>query len=65
MKAWAAEVTNGWQSIRMNAFQDQLLTDTLKTREHENWIQQLLEDAKKSNLRLTGVSEKSEDNTKT
>lgn len=37
------------------AVNDQLLRDTLK------WTQQLLDDANKTNFRLTGISKKSED----
>lgn len=41
------------------AARDQLLRDVLKTtKEHEEWFQLLLDDAKKMNLRLTGNSEK-------
>lgn len=40
---------------------DHILKDTLKTtRAHRKWTLQILDDAKKTNLRLTGISEKSE-----
>lgn len=43
---------------------DQLLSINSKiTGKCEKWIQYLLDDTKKTNLRLTGISEKSENST--
>lgn len=45
-----------------NDSKDQLFKNTLKvTREHDKWIQQLLDDIKQINLRVNGISEKSEE----
>lgn len=38
---------------------EQLMRVTLKTREHENRLQQILDDSKMTNIKVIGISEKS------